>query len=77
MLELDNGVQVRVLVGEAFGALSPVGDASPTLYLDVQIPPNCPWVLPALAAEMALYSPQLSFVLDGQTIEAQEMAVLP
>lgn len=31
----------------------------------------------ALAAEMAIYSAQLSFYLDGQTIEAQEMAVLP
>jgi redox-sensitive bicupin YhaK (pirin superfamily) len=76
-LELDRGVQVRVLVGEAFGALSPVRAASPTLYLDVQIAPGSQWVLPALASEMALYSPQLSFVLDGQTIESQEMAVLP
>lgn len=76
-LELDSGVQVRVLVGEAFGGLSPVRAASPTLYLDVQIAPDSQWVLPALAAEMALYSAQLSFYLDGQTVEAQEMAVLP
>lgn len=72
-----DGVQIRVLVGEAFGALSPVRAASPTLYLDVLIPPNRPWAMPALAAEMALYSPQLGFHLDGQAIAAQEMAVLP
>jgi hypothetical protein len=75
-LALGNGVRVRVLVGEAFAAVSPVRAASPTLCLDVQIPPATQWVLPPLAVEMALYSPQLSFEIDGQTIAAQEMAVL-
>lgn len=77
MLVLGDGVQVRVLVGEAFGALSPVRAASPTLNLDVQIAPDSQWVLPALAAEMAFYSPQFSFQIDGQTLEAQQMVVLP
>jgi redox-sensitive bicupin YhaK (pirin superfamily) len=76
-LMVGDGVQVRVLVGEAFGAMSPVRAASPTLYLDIQMPPNSQWGMPALAAEMALYSPQHSFHLDGQAMAAQEMAVLP
>lgn len=72
-----NGVQVRVLVGEAFGARSPVQPASPTLYLDVQLPPQTEWELPALAAEMAVYSPEHNFYLNDESIAAQEMAVLP
>ena len=75
-LVLADEVRVRVLVGEAFGAVSPVQAASPTLYLDVQIPPNTSWVLPPLAAEMALYSPQFSFQVDDQTVAQQEMVVL-
>ncbi|MDO8449452.1 MAG: pirin family protein [Rhodoferax sp.] len=72
-----NGVQVRVLVGEAFGARSPVQPASPTLYLDVQLPPHTEWELPALVAEMAVYSPEHNFDLNGESMAAQEMAVLP
>ncbi|MDO9199645.1 pirin family protein, partial [Rhodoferax sp.] len=72
-----NGVQVRVLVGEAFGARSPVQPASPTLYLDVQLPPETEWELPALAAEMAVYSPEHDFYLNGESMAAQQMAVLP
>lgn len=72
-----NGVQVRVLVGEAFGTRSPVQPASPTLYLDVQLPPQTEWELPALAAEMAVYSPEHDFYLNGEGVAAQEMAVLP
>lgn len=72
-----DGVQVRVLVGEVLGVSSPVETASPTLYLDIQLAADASWVLPALAAEMALYSPQHSFHLDGQAVVPQEMAVLP
>jgi redox-sensitive bicupin YhaK (pirin superfamily) len=71
------GVQLSLLVGAAFGAASPVQTASPTLYLDIQLAPDTTWALPALAAEMALYSPQDSFELDGQQLAEQEMAVLP
>lgn len=72
-----DGVHVRVLVGEALGLRSPVRAASPTLYLDVQLSPDRTWVLPPLAAEMALYSPQLPLEVNGQSVAAQEMAVLP
>ncbi len=57
-LALPGGVRVRVLVGEAFGARSPVRTASPTLYLDLQLPAGATWTLPPLAAEMALLRPR-------------------
>lgn len=71
------GVQLRLLVGEAFGARSPVRTASPTLYLDLRLDAGARWTLPPLAAEMALYAPEQGFSLDGQALPAQTMAVLP
>jgi hypothetical protein len=70
-------VQVRVLVGEAFGARSPVQTVSPTLYLDVRLPTDAGWALPPLAAEMAVYSPEHPLWINGQPVPAQQMVVLP
>jgi redox-sensitive bicupin YhaK (pirin superfamily) len=75
-LALPGGVRVRVLVGEALGVRSPVRTASPTLYLDIELPAGAAWPLPPLAAEMALYSPEHSLQVGGQSLPAQEMAVL-
>lgn len=71
-----DGAVVRVLVGEAFGLRSPVNAASPTLYLDVQLPGQRTWVLPTLAREMAIYSPENALQINGQAVAAQEMVVL-
>ena len=72
-----DGAVVRVLVGEAFSCTSPVNTTSPTLYLDIQLPPNTVWSLPSLAPEMALYSPEIAMSVEGQVIPAQQMLVLP
>jgi redox-sensitive bicupin YhaK (pirin superfamily) len=69
--------QVRVLVGRAFGAESPVRTASPTLYLDVALPPGALLELPALAQQQAVYSPQAPLGIDGEPLPPGEMAVLP
>ncbi len=70
------GARVRVLVGEAFGARSPVRTASPTLYLDVELPAGANWPLPALADELALYSPLEALELSGEPLAARQLAVL-
>ena len=69
--------KVRVLVGEAFGVRSPVRAASPTLYLDLQLPSGARWTLPALAEQQALYAPTEALRLDGTELPPQTMAVLP
>ena len=74
---LEGGASVRVLVGSAWGQTSPVRTASPTLYLDVQLPPHATWALPPLAPEMALYSPEAELHIDGEVLAAQQMALLP
>jgi redox-sensitive bicupin YhaK (pirin superfamily) len=68
--------RVRLLVGEAFGAASPVATFAPTLYLDVELPAGGSLALPALAAEMAVYPVQGRLWVDGQPIAGHSMAVL-
>jgi redox-sensitive bicupin YhaK (pirin superfamily) len=70
------GAQLRVLVGEAFGARSPVAPSSPTTYLDVSLPAGEGLGLPPLASQLAVYPVQGTVLLDGQEIPAQQMAVL-
>ena len=80
-VSLDAGaagrVSVRVLVGEAFGVRSPVRTASPTLYLDITLPPGARWTLPPLAEEQAIFSPEDVLTVDGEALAPREMAVLP
>ena len=68
--------QVRVLVGEAFGERSPVVPASPTLYLDVELPAGGVFALPPLAAEMAVYPVRGDLRMDGEAMLAHQMLVL-
>ena len=50
-----DGVALRVLAGSAFGATSPVGVASPTLYVDAQLAAGATLALPDEHAERAVY----------------------
>ncbi len=70
------GAQVRVLVGQAFGAVSPVATFSPTLYLDLQLHAGAELRLPALAEEMALYPVDGPLQVDGESLPAHQLAVL-
>ena len=71
------GAQVRVLVGSAFGLTSPVKTASPTVYLDLQLAPGATLELPALADEAALYGIDNDYEIDGATVPAFSMVLLP
>jgi redox-sensitive bicupin YhaK (pirin superfamily) len=76
--ELDEqGARVRVLMGSAFGAASPVPMLMPTLYLDIALPAGAVFVLPALAPELAVYTVDAEVTIDGVTVEAHTMALLP
>jgi redox-sensitive bicupin YhaK (pirin superfamily) len=69
--------RVRVLIGEALGARSPVPAVGETLYLDVQLAPGGTWRLPALAAEMAVYAVRGDLSVDGERVAERTMAVVP
>src|SRR5205085_1160713 len=75
--DVDLGAaRVRVLVGSAFGATSPVKAYSQTLYLDVMLPAGGSIELPPLAAETAIYPVDGNVVIDAATLPARAMAVL-
>lgn len=72
----EQGATVRVLIGEAFGATSPVKTFAPTVYLDIRLPAGSRFVLPALAAELAVYAVDGSVSVDGTDVPAHTMAFL-
>jgi redox-sensitive bicupin YhaK (pirin superfamily) len=75
--DLDlGGARLRVLIGEAFGARSPVATLSPTLYLDAALPAGGSLALAPLAPELAIYAVEGELSLDGQAIPEHRMAVL-
>jgi redox-sensitive bicupin YhaK (pirin superfamily) len=69
------GAEVRLLVGSAFGAVSPVATRSPTLYLDITLRAGDALPLPP-ATERALYGVGGSFEIDGEPVPAHRMLVL-
>lgn len=75
--EIDlEGARIRVIAGSAFGATSPLATASPTLYLDIALEPNASVMLPAAAAERAVYAAIGFATLDGTAWEKGAMPVL-
>jgi redox-sensitive bicupin YhaK (pirin superfamily) len=69
------GARLRVLVGEAFGGVSPVTVRSPTLFLDIVLGAADAFPLP-LAAERAVYVIDGIAQLDGEDIPPGRMVVL-
>ena len=76
-LELGGAV-VRVLIGSAFGAASPVAVRSPTLVLDIAMQPGDAFPLPdaQVATERALYVVDGAVELDGVAVPAHTMVLL-
>jgi len=68
--------RVRVLVGEAFGARSPVPALARTLYLDVRLPAGGRMELPPLEAELAVHVVEGEVRVDGQVLAARTLGVL-
>jgi redox-sensitive bicupin YhaK (pirin superfamily) len=70
------GAQVRVLVGEAFGARSPVQSFSETLYLDVQAGVQSQLVLPPSTLERAIFTIDKAVTVDGEPLAVGELGVI-
>jgi len=73
----EQGADIRVLIGEAFGVKSPVKTFAPTLYLDVALSAGARIELPVLAPEEALYVVEGSIELDGEAVPPFSMVLLP
>jgi len=68
-------VPVRVLIGSAYGATSPVMSYIDTLYIEAHLQPGQNLVLPA-AKERALYIASGSVRIEDLSVEQHDMAVL-
>ena len=70
-----DGVPVRVLIGEAYGLISPVKTFYQTLYLEATLQPGQSLQLP-VAPERGLYLVSGQLKLQDRQLEAQQLAVL-
>lgn len=70
-----DGVPVRVLIGSAYGATSPVMTYIDTLYIEAHLQPGQNLVLPA-SKERALYIASGSVRIEEVSVEQHDMAVL-
>jgi redox-sensitive bicupin YhaK (pirin superfamily) len=70
-----NGVQVRVMIGEAYGVRSPVKTLAETLYVEVELGPGQTLRLPEGVDDRAVYVVKGQLNARESVIEAGSMAV--
>lgn len=71
----QDGVQLRVLLGSAYGQTSPVLTFSPTLYVEARMQPGATLTVPE-AEERAVYLVQGAITLGGEHHAVGRMVVL-
>ena len=71
----DGGVAVRLLVGTAFGAASPVPGASPLFHADVHLAAGARLALPSEHPERAVLVVEGEGEVDGERIPPRHLAV--
>ncbi|MBL8298990.1 MAG: pirin family protein [Rhodanobacteraceae bacterium] len=69
-------VAIHLLIGRAYGAVSPVAAPSPTLCAILQLVTGTPHEIEADTAERAIYVISGAVDIDGQHIACNELAVL-
>lgn len=71
-----NGAAIRVILGDAFGARSPVRTASETLYAELRLPAGTDLDIDSAAREKALYVVEGAIDADGEELRAGTLGVL-
>jgi hypothetical protein len=69
------GARVRVLIGSAYGATSPVHTFSPLLYVDITMPAGCELLLPPEHQERASYVAEGAIACGAERAEPGRMLV--
>jgi redox-sensitive bicupin YhaK (pirin superfamily) len=70
-----NNIQLKLMMGSAFGFESPVTMFSDTLYIDMQMDAGSELTVPAGKRELAAYLAKGSAVVGNQALSLKEMAV--
>lgn len=71
------GVQVRVMIGSAFGLTSPTPTLSPTLYVDFALDAGASVTVPDAAEERAIYAVDQAVTVGGERVDPQTMVLVP
>jgi redox-sensitive bicupin YhaK (pirin superfamily) len=71
-----DGVEIRLIMGEAWGESSPVTCHSPTIYAAIVMPPGSSLRLESEADERALYPLDGDVSVDGTALEPQHLVLL-
>ena len=71
------GVQITLIAGTGFCLESPVPVRSPTLYAELRLAAGASLLIPNEYSERALYLIEGEAELDGETLPAHAMAVIP
>lgn len=72
----EDGLSVRVMMGEAFGLTSPVKTYAKTFYAEFRLKAGKRVEAPLTAEERAVYACNGAIEIDGQRLEPYEMAIL-
>ncbi|MBT6044047.1 MAG: pirin family protein [Gammaproteobacteria bacterium] len=72
----DDGLQISLIVGCAFGQTSPVITQSPTLYAEINLSSGKSLVIPDIAEERGIYIYQGELEIAGSTYTQGSMLVL-
>jgi hypothetical protein len=71
----EDGVSIRVMIGEAFGLLSPVKRFASSLYAEVKLKAGASLQLPAIP-EIAVYVVSGTVTLKDEKLERHQMSVI-
>lgn len=71
---VENDIPIRVMIGQAYGAKSPVKTFSKTLYAEAQIPEDKILYLPQVE-ELAVYVVSGEVKIDNQLVSSNEMVI--
>lgn len=74
-VHLANNLKLRLIVGEAFGLVSPVKTFSPIFYAAIEAGAGAPFTLPDAYEERALYILAGSATVDGERFDKGRMIV--
>ena len=75
LIDVD-GVEVRLIMGEAWGEASPVTCHSPTIYAAIVMPPGSKLQVENETDERALYLLDGDVAVDGTALQPQHLALL-
>jgi redox-sensitive bicupin YhaK (pirin superfamily) len=73
----QNGVQKRILIGEAFGLKSPVQTFTQTLYVEYQLQSGQLAAVPEGVEELAVYAVDSRLRVDNEILPPRRLALLP